>query len=78
MPKQRTGWHGHSKTISEIVGCSTTTVSKVLNGRSDEVTRNTALIEKIKRVASELLIRDANRLMTEARNKQILAEELAA
>ena len=79
MPKgKRNEWHGHSQTIAQLCGCSTTTVSKILNGRSDEVTSNAELIKNVKRTAAEILRRDANILINHAEKKQQAANLLMA
>lgn len=77
MQGKRNEWHGHSKTIAHICGCSTTAVSKILNGRSAEVTSNQELIKNVKRVASELLLRDANILLDRVQEKRKIAADLA-
>lgn len=80
MEKQngRPAWHGHTNTISKICGCSKTTVSKVLNGKENEVTSNNELIKKIRKCASELLLRDSNMLLDQAMEKQKIARLLVA
>lgn len=79
MPKgKRNEWHGHLQTIAQICGCSTTTVSKILNNRSEEVTTNTELIKNVRRTAAEILRRDANILIDYAERKQQAAALLMA
>lgn len=79
MPKgKRNEWHGHLQTIAQICGCSTTTVSKILNDKSAEVTSNAELIKNVKRTAAEILRRDANILINHAEKKQQAANLLMA
>lgn len=74
--EKRPEWHGHLKTIAEIVGCSTTSVSKILNGRESEVTKNQELINKVRKTASDLLQRDSKILIDRAARKQEIARML--
>ena len=74
----RPEWHGHSKVIAKICGCSTTAVSKILNGKEAEVTTNQELITRVKQVAAQLLLRDRNILLQKAEEKQKIANQLTA
>lgn len=74
----RPPWHGHRNTIAKIAGCSTTTVTKILNGKAEEATNNQELIKAVKRIASELLIRDAKILIQRAQEKQDASRALTA
>lgn len=79
MPKgKRNEWHGHLHTIAQICGCSTTTVSKILNNKSEEVTTNAELIKNVRRTAADILRRDANILINHAEKKQQAANLLMA
>ena len=62
----RPPWHGHRNTIAKIAGCSTSTVTKILNGRADEATNNEELIKSVRQIAADLLIRDAKILIHRA------------
>lgn len=74
----RPPWHGHRNTIAKIAGCSTTTVTKILNGKAGEATTNQELINTVKRIASDLLIRDAKILIQRAQEKQDASRALVA
>lgn len=74
----RPPWHGHRNTIAKIAGCSTSTVTKILNGRGEEATSNPELIKAVKRIAADLLIRDAKILIQRAEEKQNASRALTA
>lgn len=74
----RPPWHGHRNTIAKIAGCSTTTVTKILNGKAGEATTNQELIKTVKKIASDLLIRDAKILIQRAQEKQDASRALVA
>ena len=78
MKKNRNEWHGHLKEIASRCGCSTSAVSRILNGRSDEVTKNINLIEAVKRTASELIQKDIENLQTQITEKSNIAQQLVA
>lgn len=74
--EKRPEWHGHSKVIANICGCSTTAVSKILNGKEEEVTTNQELITRVKQVAAQMILRDRNILLQKADVKQKIAQQL--
>lgn len=78
MKKNRNEWHGHLKEIASQCGCSTSAVSRILNGRSDEVTKNINLIEAVKRTASELIQKDIENLKSQITEKANIAQQLVA
>lgn len=74
----RPGWHGHSRTIAQICGCSTTTVSKILNGKAEEIGANKELVKRVKETAAQMIIRDKLILLRQAEEKQRVADALTA
>lgn len=66
MSKSKPAWYGHLRTIANACGCSVTSVSKILNGRAEEVTTNEALIKRVKTCAASLIEMDVKTLRQEA------------
>lgn len=73
---KRNPWHGLLKKIAEEAGCSTTSVSKILNGHEHEVTSNQLLINNVRTIAARLLNIDVQRLKNEAEEKAETAQRL--
>lgn len=75
---KRSPWHGLLKKIAEEAGCSTTSVSKILNGHEQEVTSNQTLIQNVRGIAARYLNIEAGRLIAEADEKANTAQRLVA
>lgn len=79
MPKvKRTPLHAHIRSIANTIGCSNTTVRKVLAGQADEVTKNQVLIQGIKQCAATFLLADAEHMEAKANELRAMARGLAA
>lgn len=78
MKGQRNAWYGFVGQIADKCGCSKTTVGKVLNGKSAEVTTNAALITMIKATAAQMLREQREILLNEAEQIREVAEGLVA